>query len=367
MLNRAREESEQHLMHAESPLRPVVRCALLVGALIGLGFVGWWFLIRDESPSLTPRSPDALDDPPPDPRLTFDTPFRNVKPDVQYVGDTKCAPCHGDIDKSYHAHPMGRSAEFVSKAMPIERFDAAAQNPCSVGPYELRVEKTGEKFLHHLSAKDSTGKPLPDYVTTADISIGSGTRGRSYLCLDQGSLWQTPISWYTPEGRWDRSPGFDLGLGGRRAIVPECLFCHANYVEPAPHAVNRYLQPMFKANQVTIGCERCHGPGQLHVAERSANATVNGIDTSIGNQDQLSSGLRAGICAQCHLQGEERIPRRGREMNDYRPGLPLEQFITVFVRHPALSDLKKSVGQFEQMHLSRCFTESKGRFGCTTC
>jgi hypothetical protein len=261
---------------------------------------------------------------------------------------------------------MGRSAEFVSKASPIERYDAAAHNPCRVGPYELRVEKAGTRVLHHVSAKDQVGQPLPDYVTTADLAIGSGTRGRSYLCIDKGAAWQSPISWFGPDSRWDVSPGFDLGQGGRRHILTDCLYCHVDRVDAVPNSLNRYREP-FPVGQASIGCERCHGPGQLHVAERSVGPPTGRIDTSIVNPTHLSPDLRASICAQCHLQGEERTIRRGRELSEFRPGLPLEMFLTVYVRHPSVADLHKSVGQFEQIQQSRCFIESRGSLGCTSC
>jgi tetratricopeptide (TPR) repeat protein len=74
-----------------------------------------------------------------------------------------------------------------------------------------------------------------------------------------------------------------------------------------------------------------------------------------------------GICAQCHLQGEERIVRRGRELNDFRPGLPLQQFLTIFVRHPEFNDLQRSVSQFEQLQESRCFVASRGTLDCVSC
>src|SRR5438067_1374410 len=109
---------------------------LLFAAIMAIGgFGAWYFFVRDDVPS-SPDSPEVVDTPPADPRLTFATPFRNVKPNVQYVGDSACATCHQEIDKNYHAHPMGRSAEFTAKASPIERYDAAAHNPFTVGPYE---------------------------------------------------------------------------------------------------------------------------------------------------------------------------------------------------------------------------------------
>lgn len=342
-----------------------LRLGLLAAVLVGAGVGGWYLFVHQEPREQIPDAPPS-EGPPPDPRLTFATQFRNVKPDVRYVGDAACAGCHADIDQKYHAHPMGRSAALVSQATPIERYDTAAHNPTTVGPYELFVERAGDKVRHHVRAKGADGQPLPDYVTNADITIGSGTRGRSYLCVEMGSVWQSPISWYSPNARWDKSPGFDLGNGGRRGIIAECLFCHVNQVDPVPGAANRYREPIL-VGQAAIGCERCHGPGELHVAERNAGPLREKIDLSIVNPKHLSADLRAAICAQCHLQGEQRVVRRGRELSEFRPGLPLELFVSVFVRHPDLAESHHSVGQFEQMHLSRCFTDSGGRFGCTTC
>jgi predicted CXXCH cytochrome family protein len=332
-----------------------------------VGFGAWYALsgrIRDDGPS--PQAGPTAEPPPPDPRLTFDTPFRNVRPDSKYVGDAACAACHSEIDKTFHAHPMGRSAALVATTDPIERFDDSTHNPCQVGDYELWVERAGRTVRHHVRTKDPEGKPLPEYITTADLAIGSGSRGRSYICLQEGEAWETPISWFGQIGRWDLSPGFDLGNGGRRPIGAECLFCHVNQVEPILGSLNRYREP-FPTGQAAIGCERCHGPGALHVAERLVGPPPNPIDTSIVNPKHLSADLRSAICAQCHLQGDQRVVRRGRELSEFRPGLPLDLFLTVFARHPDLADLQKSVGQFEQMYRSRCFTDSGGRFGCVSC
>ncbi|MDB5308319.1 MAG: hypothetical protein JWO38_2521, partial [Gemmataceae bacterium] len=306
------------------------------------------------------------DPPTPDPRVSFPTPFRNVKPDVRYVGDGSCAGCHAAIDKSYHAHPMGRSAGLVSRATPIESFGETAHTSFTTGGFQLRVEKTADGMVHRVGARNPAGAALPEYVTTADITVGSGTRGRSYLTVQQGAIWQTPVSWFTAAARWDLSPGFTAGTGDRRAVLPECLFCHVDRVDPVPGARNRYREPVFPG-QVAIGCERCHGPGELHVAERTAGGVREEMDTSIVNPKHLSAELRAAVCEQCHLQGEERVTRRGRALSEFRPGLPFEQFVTVFVRLPDLAEANRSVGQFEQMERSRCFAGSGGRLGCTSC
>lgn len=96
------------------PLDCPVRAPLAVFALaLAAGFAAWYLVAPRTPPRPQADEVDVPDPPPPDPRLTFPTAFRNVKPEVKYLGDTSCAGCHLRIDTTYHAHPMGRSAAFV--------------------------------------------------------------------------------------------------------------------------------------------------------------------------------------------------------------------------------------------------------------
>ncbi len=341
------------------------RTMVVVIAIAALLAAGGWYLFQTDSTELLNVIP--LDEPTPDPRLTFDTPFRNVRPNVAYVGDAACANCHSDIDKTYHQHPMGRSAAMTFHAPTIESYDAVSKNPfTALGRLECRIEKKEGRILHHIVAKDKNGRKHAEQTIEAVLAIGSGTRGRSYLYVQEGHVWQSPISWFSEKKIWDLSPGFHNEERFQRPISDECLFCHTHQVLSVPNTLNRYREPIFQL-QAAIGCERCHGPGELHVAERSNTAAVQGIDTSIVNPKHLSSALRDSICQQCHLQGEARVPRRGRDIFEYRPGLPLDLFVTAFIKHPRLIDYTKSVGQFEQMTASKCFTSSNGKMGCTSC
>lgn len=343
------------------------RLLVLAGLILG-GLGAWYFLIRESDPPSGDPSgqsreirPDELA---PDPRLVFDTPFRNVKPGVKYTGDASCAGCHQAHDASYHKHPMGRSAARVGKPGSPENY--SSNNPFQAQGYTLRSEKTPAGDRHVVSIKDGAGQPLPDHVMLATVAIGSGTRGRSYLAVEDGAVFQTPVSWFGQANqKWDLSPSYDLGTGGRRTITKECLYCHVDSVQPAAGSLNRIAAPF--PEQLNVGCERCHGPGELHVRERIDGANPTGVDTSIVNPKHLSHELRSSICQQCHLQGEERITRRGRDIFEFRPGLPWEQFVAVFVRHPNITDFHKSVGQFDQMHVSKCFTGSGGKLDCTSC
>jgi predicted CXXCH cytochrome family protein len=342
-----------------SSLKRIV--AVLLVFAMGIGI--WYFAIRDNE-TIPTKLADSTE-PAPDPRLAFQTIFRNVKPDVKYVGDARCASCHGTIDQTYHQHPMGRSAFLGGKAESLEKLDAKHHNPLRTESHTLSVAEREGRVFHRMTANDSKASNIPAYEIPIDLAIGSGTRGRSYLTLDRGALWQSPISWFTDDDRWNVSPGFQIGDGGRRPITPECLFCHVDQTVPVPHAKNRYEKILL--GQAHIGCERCHGPGELHVAERTANANAIALDTSIVNPKHLTPDLQMDICRQCHLLGEQRVTHFGRDLWDYRPGLPLSQFLNVFVRHPDWADQQRSVGQFEQMERSVCFTKSGGKMTCTSC
>jgi predicted CXXCH cytochrome family protein len=334
-------------------------------AALGLTAVAIWHFARPESLPNPGEPPPTPDPPTPDPRLVFDTPFRNVKPGVGYVGDAVCDKCHPGITESYHKHPMGRSAEYLSAAIPLEKYHPSGRTVFTTGAFDLEVEKSADGVRHRVHLRGPSPVPVPDAVLPVQLVIGSGTRGRSYLTVDRGYVWQTPVSWFGPDQKWDVSPGFRLGQTVRRPIAPACLYCHVDRVEPASGVENHYREPLF-AHQAAIGCERCHGPGELHAAERRNNAPA-APDTTIVNPRYLSPALQLAICEQCHLQGEERVTRRGRDIFEYRPGLPFDHFVSVYVRHPDIAEANRSVGQFEQMEQSRCFAQSGGHLTCTSC
>jgi predicted CXXCH cytochrome family protein len=126
--------------------------------------------------------------------------------------------------------------------------------------------------------------------------------------------------------------------------------------------LNRYETPIFQGH--AIGCERCHGPGALHVNQTGPPAEP---DLSIVNPADLAPALRESVCQQCHLQGSFRFARAARGPLDYRPGLPLHRFLAVFLRRQGYRDRFEAVGHVEQMESSRCFGASKGQLGCTSC
>jgi Tfp pilus assembly protein PilF len=354
-----------------------------------LVFAAWQWFTPGPPPAPRP-GPDAGGQPPPDPRLTFVTPYLNVRPEVRYVGDAECARCHSGIASTFHEHPMGRSSPVASSlvglelgALPapwdplpgsfglaarlgaLECYEASVRNPFQAQGRTYRVERRGPHVYHSEVQTDAAGKVVAAAEAPVLMAIGSGARGRSYVIDRDGYLFQSPISWYSHTHIWDLSPGYEKrNQHFERPIGDHCLFCHTNRAEPVEGTINRFRAPIAQAQG--IGCERCHGPGELHVASRERGEDPR-PDYTIVNPTRLPPHLRDAVCEQCHITGEQTVLRAGRRFDEYRPGLPLYLFWSVFVLPEEMADQHKSVTTVEQMHFSRCFQKSNGKLGCISC
>jgi len=228
--------------------------------------------------------------------------------------------------------------------------------------FEYLVERLGNKLLHKEIRRDRWGRVLSEVTAEIRYAIGSGTQTFSFLVDHDGYLFESPIAWYSKVGAWGLSPGYQAdNYHFQRPITSGCLYCHANQVDQIEGTLNRYRPPMFNGH--AIGCERCHGPGEQHIKTPSPTANES---PNIVNPSHLEPALRDDVCRQCHLQGDERVEPAGMRRSDYRPGLPLYQFESVFSR-VSQSNRKRFFGQVEQMNESRCFKESGGSLGCISC
>jgi hypothetical protein len=327
---------------------------LLAAAGLALGVTAW-VLIAPPWRSVVPAGRDFVAE------AVAGSPFLNVRPGVPYVGDAACAGCHRDQAETYSRHPMGRSFAAVDARDP-----AGSSPPFEKLGFRFSAERRPEGVVHRAERLDDRGRPVVASEVAVRYVLGSGTRGRSYLFERGDHLFQSPLSWFTQVGRWDLSPGFEAFYPPEAPVEVGCLFCHVNRAEAVAHTRNRYRPPVFDG--LAIGCERCHGPGGLHVEARGrGDAVSEPADVTIVNPRYLPPLLREGVCQQCHLQGEKRLVRPGRGPFDFCAGLPLHLFWSVFVRGPEGADERKAVGHVEQMYQSRCFRAGGGRLGCASC
>ena len=259
--------------------------------------------------------------------------------------------------------PWANPLRPIADARSLGATAVTSQPQFDVNGLSFSVTHHGDRVFHQEIRRDQSGRTIAQIEAEVQYVIGSGRQAFSYLIERDGFLYESPITWYAKDRRWGLSPGYESRASRfDRPILSECLFCHSNRAERVAGTINRYRTPVFEAGHA-IGCERCHGPGELHVLSPKV---VDGRDVTIVNPADLEPSLRDAVCEQCHLIGPRRIARIGAQSEDFRPGLPFYQFWSVFVP-PASAVKNKFASQAEQMHDSRCYQASSGRLGCISC
>jgi predicted CXXCH cytochrome family protein len=284
------------------------------------------------------------------------------RPDDGYVGSAICSECHAEIAEKYKTSPMANS---MAKIENIQLFPSGTEKiSFTKGDFQYRVEKKGDRVFHHESLSDQEGV-IYDQAEEIQFALGSNTRGQSYLMWRDGAFFVSPIASFT-HGDWNLSAGYEPNRNYRfsRPALDGCLMCHCGQLTREGARENYSPEPIFR--EISIGCERCHGPGKNHVEYRQQISPA-GIDPLLNVKD-LPPTERDAVCYQCHFFGKERILRYGRTETDFRPGMKLSDIWTVFVNGDGTDgDSTVLVSQAMQMRSSRCFQASEGRMGCVTC
>jgi Tetratricopeptide repeat len=298
--------------------------------------------------------------------------YLNARAGVEYVGDESCRKCHSTIYAQFKQTGMGRSVSIPSAkdlrelAKPIKLTNEKPNRTYSV------YARDG-KIIHEESGNDSKGHLVFSESHEIAYSVGAGDVGKSYLVAKGDSLFVSPISYYERIHGWDLSPGYGEGIfrGFTRRVVDLCVDCHTGWPQLVAGSHTRFQQPPFRF--LTVGCERCHGPGAIHVEQRTQEAVVGGpseesADLSIVNPRKLQPEIRDDVCAQCHLAGDARVLQPGKDYLDFRPGTALGDVVAIFsVPQTIKGNHFVALDQFEQLKLSRCWAASNGRLGCISC
>ena len=276
----------------------------------------------------------------------------------QYVGSKACASCHSKEYQSFIKTPMGRSLTFASLATAPEFGKPADLLHSQTGRRYRMSQNQGKLSIEESYASPDKQSAYSD-ARSIRYTIGSGNHARSFLVERSGRLFQAPVTFFTRVGRWEMSPGYDTGdhIGFTRRVTANCLFCHSGRVNSLNESGDVFATPRVFA-EAAIGCERCHGPGQFHLARRGEG---------IVNPAKLTPELRDQVCEQCHLFGAARVLQPGKSLTDWRPGEKLSQVLTVYGWKTAPTHTPSVTSHPQEMKQSVCWQKSRARLWCGSC
>ncbi len=290
--------------------------------------------------------------------------YLNLADSVSYVGMETCKSCHLNVYNTFIKTGMGRSFDHATLEKTDARFDKHAIVYDSVSNFYYKpFFKDSSMYVmeYRLENKDTIHKR----IEKISYIIGSGQHTNSHIIDINGYIYQAPITFYTQKGKWDLAPGFeDHNTRFSRVLTTECITCHNHLPDPIQGSLNKY-EKMPRG----IECERCHGPGEIHVREKLSGNIVDTskyIDYSIVNPADLSRDRQMDICQRCHLQGIA-VLEEGKTFFDFKPGMSLSDVFNVFLpRYTADHENFIMASQADRLQMSDCFKLSE-ELSCITC
>jgi len=289
--------------------------------------------------------------------------YLNLKDSVQYVGMETCRSCHADIHATFVHTGMGRSFDYAT----------AKKSAATYGEHTLVYDEKSDFYYKPFFQNDTlyiqefrlSGKDTVHQRTEAvQYIVGSGQHTNSHILDINGYIYQAPITYYTQDEKWDMAPGFENeNLRFERLLTSECITCHNHLPEHVEGSLNK-----FAKMPQGIECERCHGPGEIHVQKKLAGEVIDTsqfIDYSIVNPSDLPRAKQMDLCQRCHLQGVA-VLNEGKTFYDFKPGMRLNEVMNVFL--PRYTDSHEKfimASQADRLRLSACYQNSK--MTCLTC
>ena len=291
------------------------------------------------------------------------TKYLNHNDTVKYVGKQQCRACHAEIYDSYMQTGMGQSFHFATKehsALSVSEMPLIHDSIKNLiyQPFWKNDSLYLKEF--RLKGKDTTHL----LIKKVNYKIGSGQHTNSHLFEINGYVHQMRYTYYTQGEIADLPPGFENGNNTRfsREIGLECMSCHNAYPEHTEGSLNKY-----ESIPSGIDCERCHGPGEVHVKQKLAGNIIDTskyIDYTIVNPAKLPLDLQFDVCQRCHLQGTA-VLAEGKKFTDFKPGQHLKEVMDVYLPKYENEESFIMASHVDRLKQSACFKTAE--MTCVTC
>jgi len=244
-----------------------------------------------------------------------------------YVGAAACSKCHAAVNHKWTQSRHSKMIQPAGQASVVGDFSRGAI-ALRGDPYILR-EKQG---AYYITESYLSGKPQEHRV---DYTLGSRRMQHYLTTLADGRIVVLPPTWDVQRKQWFHN--LDIADPDETSEIQVqiwnkgCYSCHVSQEEKNYDGE----KDSYKTAWLDFGtnCERCHGPGSAHVANRSAKPAVAAQDIVV--QTRLDATRNTMVCAQCHSLRDIYVNGFTAGANYYDYFLPVIEFNQPADRDPA--------------------------------
>jgi predicted CXXCH cytochrome family protein len=215
--------------------------------------------------------------------------------DATPLGSSVCASCHQDVHAEWKS---GRHSKMIqpANAASVEGDFSQARITLRGQPFQLRVANG----VYFITESNITGTPREHRV---EYTLGSRRIQHYLTTIENGRIIVLTPSWDVERRAWFDNMEIVRPDEDDRTPVQQwnknCVGCHVsqqdNHYQPATHTYATAF------SDFGTSCERCHGPGNAHVAQyRTGHGGIAAIDRAIVRPTRLDPSTSSMICAQCH-------------------------------------------------------------------
>ncbi len=241
---------------------------------------------------------------------------------AEYVGSKVCQQCHAREYDEWQSTWHAKMTRKISPEIVVSDFDnvvhtfpkveadrVEGKGVALIDPSVRLWNRDGRYFFTLLDKDD----PANEVTYEVAVVIG-GNWDQHYEVLVEGQHFPTPMRWavgdkswliggYRP-GDWFKADGTPDGIPRKpselkklRAAEAKCAMCHETGFTPTLDQVSKKW--VGKPLEFGIACEKCHGPGSLHVEANKDPAKKDPGKIIHGTED-LNTLQQTMLCVQCH-------------------------------------------------------------------
>lgn len=271
------------------------------------------------------------------------------------VGSVACRKCHQEIYDNY-LNTAHKATSAPASIQSIKGSFLSGKNAYLFGNQDSVVMRNTDSGLYQFNY---VGGELR-YAYPFGITVGSGTKGQSFLFWRDNHLFQMAVSYYANTDSWANSPGFPRHKAHfDRPIHSECMGCHGSFSDV--DYTSGFLLEAYNPKIMIMGvnCERCHGPGGNHVEKFSSSPNAKG-DPLLINAAKLTRLQQLDACGVCHASIYKTLnPTVSFRTGDTLAMVPMENL-------DSSGRIDVHGNQYGMLKRSKCFTAS-ATMTCSTC